>query len=327
MMRLPIMLICLLLVACGSDEKRGVTSEHPGGLLLDQRHGDDGLAWGLVQCDACHALSVIHAETTPVIREMVRDKGYPTCTGCHGSNGTNATRECRICHNETDLPGAPYLDGHLAHAFVDNTAGSLTDQACLICHTYSDMNGQWDLNQDLSPLPDRYGQLSAYLSEADFCLRCHNRDHQQPGFEMAELAYDDPRIALEDDYHHTDYHGWRDGSGERTYHGLRDGYRYPQLVACSDCHALHGTGNEKLIIDRSDKGARQLLGETFRLNTYTVEVDEEGNYAQLCVLCHQMSALVDEGALDSGNGLSGVHSVGEDCRPCHTHGEASQAGL
>ncbi len=319
--------LCLLMAACGSDERTSVSTTRPGGLLLDTRHGDDGLAWGLAECDACHALSVIHQESSATIRDLVRDKGYATCTGCHGDNGTGATRQCRICHNETDLPGSPYLDGHQAHSFVNSDAASFNDQACLVCHTYSDMNGQWDLNLDLTPLPDAQGQKSAYLSEADFCLRCHNRDHQQAGYEIADRDYNDPLVALEDDYRYVDYHGWRDGSGERTYHGLRDGYGYPQLLACSDCHALHGTLNDKLIIDRSDKGARQLRGEPFLSRVYPVTVGQNGDYAQLCVLCHQMSDSVDEGAIDSGNGLSGVHLVGEDCRPCHTHGEASQAGL
>jgi hypothetical protein len=140
-------------------------------------------------------------------------------------------------------------------------------------------------------------------------------------------SYADPLIALEDDYRYIDYHGWRDGSGEGTYHGLRSGYRYPQLVDCSDCHALHGTSNQKLIIDSSLKGASQLNGERFLLNDYRVEINEQGDYSQLCVLCHEMASQVDEGNLDTGNGLSGVHLVGQDCRPCHTHGESSQVGL
>jgi hypothetical protein len=144
---------------------------------------------------------------------------------------------------------------------------------------------------------------------------------------MQGESYADPLVAMEDDYRYIDYHGWRDGSGEGTYHGLRSGYRYPQLLACSDCHALHGTMNEKLIIDNSVKGASLLDGEQFLENEYTIAINQQGDYSQLCVICHEMTLLADEGDLNTGNGLSGVHSVGQDCRPCHTHGEASQVGL
>jgi cytochrome c553 len=295
--------------------------------LLNESHGDNGLAWGLEVCSACHALTVIHQGASQIVRKMVREKGFDSCSGCHGSNGTSAPRQCLICHNDTDLPGAPYLDGSHSHNFFHPQDAGLKDSDCLVCHLASDMNGSFDLNLDLTILPDTSGLSSAYLTQADFCLRCHNRDHQQPGYEMQGDDYTDPLIALEDDYRYIDYHGRRDGSGEGTYHGLRSGYRYPQLLECSDCHALHGTSNQKLIIDNSVKGASMLDGEQFLLNTFPIAVTEQGDYSQLCVVCHQMTATVDEGDLDTGNGLSGVHLVGQDCRPCHTHGEASQVGL
>ncbi|MES9994192.1 MAG: hypothetical protein ABW098_19765 [Candidatus Thiodiazotropha sp.] len=327
MMRTCFLLLSLLLLAaCGGGDESVVTTERPGGLLVDERHGDNGNAWGVKACDGCHALTVIHQETTATIREMVREKGYDSCTGCHGSNGTSTPRECLICHNETDLPGAPYLDGHNSHKFNEQQTG-MTDEECLVCHHYSDMDGRFELNLDLTLFPDASGLSNDYLSEAEFCLHCHNRDHQQPGYEIEGSDYADPLVALEDDYRYVDYHGWRDGSGEGTYHGLRSGYRYPQLVDCSDCHALHGTINEKLIIDNSAKGARQLDGAPFTTTVYPIEITAQGDYSQLCVVCHVMELLADEGDVDTGNGLKGVHMVGQDCRPCHTHGEASQVGL
>jgi hypothetical protein len=321
------LLLAVMLTACGSGEESSLTTDEPAGLLLNQSHGDEGSAWGAEACDACHALNVIHKNTTEKIRNMAVDKGYRSCTGCHGSNGTSAERECLICHNSADLPGAPYLDGNHSHAFSEGQSGGLNDGDCLVCHHYSDMNGRFDNNLDLTLFPDAYGQPTKYRSQADFCLRCHNRDHQQAGYEIQGDSYSDPLIALEDDYRFIDYHGWRDGSGVGTYHGVRPDYRYPQLVACSDCHALHGTVNDKLIIDNSRKGAASLGEEQFHGGSYPVIVSEQGDYSQLCVLCHEMELLVDDGGLDTGNGLSGVHLVGEDCRPCHTHGEASQVGL
>jgi cytochrome c553 len=322
-----VILLSLFLFACGAEEQSETNASKPGSLLLDESHGDNGLAWGLEDCGACHAMTVIHQDSTETIREMVRDKGYGSCGGCHGSNGTTQTRQCLMCHNSADLPDAPYLDGHLSHAFAEGQEHGLTDEDCLVCHDYSDMNGVFDLNLDLSRFTDLAGQPSAYRVEADFCLRCHNRDHQQIGFEIPADDYSDPLIALEEDYQHIDYHGWRDVTGEGTYHGLRPAYRYPQVVDCSDCHALHGTTNEKLIIDSSRKGARMLTESSFREQSYDIVVSAEGDYSQLCVLCHAMQWEVDEGGQDTGNGLSGVHLVGDDCRPCHTHGEASQVGL
>ncbi|MET0091134.1 MAG: hypothetical protein ABW068_14150, partial [Candidatus Thiodiazotropha sp.] len=72
-----ILWLCFVIVACGGgDDEGSASSSRPGGLILDARHGDEGSAWGLAECDACHALSVIHEESSASIREMVRDKGY-----------------------------------------------------------------------------------------------------------------------------------------------------------------------------------------------------------------------------------------------------------
>ncbi|MES9955043.1 MAG: hypothetical protein ABW104_19585 [Candidatus Thiodiazotropha sp. 6PLUC2] len=322
-----IILLSLFLFGCGGEDQSEMNASKPGGLLLDQSHGDNGLAWGLEGCDGCHAMTVIHQETSDIIKDMVRDKGYESCTGCHGDNGSSQPRECLICHNGEDLPSAPYLDGNHAHVFTPRPEGGMGDEDCLVCHEHSDMNGEFELNLDLTKFNDVVGQPSDYRVEADFCLRCHNRDHQQTGFEIDGESFTDPLIALEDDYQHIDYHGWRDGAGERTYNGLRGEYHYPQVVDCSDCHALHGTSNEKLIIDNTLKGGRLLSESPFLEEVFLIEVSEQGDYSQLCVICHAMQFEVDEGGLNTGNGLSGVHLVGDDCRPCHTHGEASQAGL
>ncbi|RLW70186.1 MAG: hypothetical protein B6D71_07330 [gamma proteobacterium symbiont of Stewartia floridana] len=320
-------LISLSLLACGGDDQLSLNTAKPGGLLLDEAHGDNGQAWGLENCDGCHAMTVIHQDTTNSIKTMVRDKGYQTCTGCHGDNGTRQPRQCLICHNPDDLPTAPYLDGRHAHSFTSSGSPDMSDEDCLVCHDYSDMDGNFDLNLDLTSFRDAAGRPSGYLVEADFCLRCHNRDHQQPGFEISGESYSDPLIALEDDYQHIDYHGWRYGSGEGTYNGLRPVYGYPQVVDCSDCHAMHGTDNQKLIIDTARKGARMLNDPQFTSEEFPIEIGGQGDYSQLCVICHVMQFEVDEGGKDTGNGLSGVHMVGDDCRPCHTHGEASQVGL
>ncbi|VAX00922.1 hypothetical protein MNBD_GAMMA19-188 [hydrothermal vent metagenome] len=88
---------------------------------------------------------------------------------------------------------------------------------------------------------------------------------------------------------------------------------------------MHGTDNTRLIIDNSLKGVTQ-LDQSIRETPHRVII-KNGDYSQLCVLCHQMKVILDDGDLETGNGLSGVHEVGSDCRTCHTHGEAVQAGL
>ncbi|RDH86529.1 MAG: hypothetical protein DIZ77_04255 [endosymbiont of Seepiophila jonesi] len=322
--------ISLLLSGCGGgdtdDDADVISATVAGRLLLDSSHGDGGTAWGLEACDSCHALAVIHSDAPASTQQLVQQKGYSTCTGCHGDNGTSLTRPCLVCHNTQDLPADPHQDGGQAHHFSGGTLGALTDDECLTCHFGSDMDGVFDSNSDLTRFADAAGFLVPYTTETDFCLRCHNRDHQQPGFDIVGSSFDDPLIALEDDYQVFDYHGWRDGSGEGTYAGLRDGYLYPDLVDCSDCHAMHGTINDKLIIDSSIKGVHR-LSNAIRLSAFPVTVGANGDYSQLCVLCHDMDIPLDDAAVDSGNGLNGVHMVGEDCRPCHTHGEAVQVGL
>ena len=313
--------ILLLLASCQMEQAGVISGVN---LILDTSHGGGSSAWGLAKCESCHALAVIH-EDADGVAPLVRRHGYATCTGCHGDNGTGQVRRCTICHNTSDLPRLPLSGGLYSHGFASAKAAPLQDAQCLVCHPAADMDGRFELERDLASLPDAAGHPAPYRTVSDFCLRCHNRDHQQPGFEMQEKRFDDPLIAIEDAWRHVDKHGPSAGSGERTYAGLRSGYRYRSEVECTDCHAMHGTGNGKLIIDSSSKGVSR-LDDTLREKPYRVEVTD-GDYSQLCVLCHAMETVLDAGGEDTGNGLSGVHERGSDCRPCHTHGEAVQAGL
>ena len=324
-----LLLIVVLLLSGCADGENGDTNNvslESGNLLLGASHGENGSAWGLPDCSACHALKVIHKDAG-LIRGIVRDKGYSTCTGCHGRNGSleSEPRRCGVCHNRSDLRSAPILQGQHGHVFSVGASGAINDEQCLTCHQASDMDGVFELNTDLTIYPDANLLMSDYQRLSEFCVRCHNRDHQQSGFAIEGKGYDDPLIAVEEAFRYVDRHGLVDGSGERTYAGLHNAYLYRSVVECTDCHAMHGTDNDKLIIDSSLKGVTQLdpslRSKPYRINT------SNGNYSQLCVLCHQMSVVLDEGESDTGNGLSGVHQVGSDCRPCHTHGEAVQAGL
>ena len=321
-MRLLGLCICLLIAACGTNGKGETTtvSQSEGTLILDASHGGHAYAWGRANCDSCHALGVIHSELD-TIRQMVKAKGYVTCTGCHGRNGTDESepRRCGVCHNTTDLPDTPPLQGQHGHGFVAGQLGALGDAQCLACHDASNMDGVLDVNIDLRRLPDAAQTLSPYKNVSEFCLRCHNRDHQQPDYSI-DAEYDNSLIAAEDHYHLADSHGRIDGSGDGVYTGLRSGYAYQSIVDCTDCHTLHATDNRALIIDRSDKGVKK-LDAALRNTPYPVTT-QQGNYAQLCVLCHDMKNILDDGDQNTGNGLSGVHQASGDCSACHSHGKA-----
>lgn len=320
MARLFFCTLLLLLSAC--DNSPNLTGDTD--LLLDSQHGGGGAAWGLANCSACHSLSMIHRNENN-IRHIVRLKGQDSCTGCHGSNGTEAPRQCLICHNKNDLPEQPMQSGTHQHDFVSGADQPLQDRQCLACHLASDMNGRFDINRDLSRYPDANGLPSPYGNTADFCLRCHNRDHQQADFPIINRAFDDPLIAIEDTYIRVDKHGEIDSNGNGSYAGLRNNYVYGSYVECTDCHAMHGTENIKLLIDRSDKGASK-LEPLIRKKPYQISVKGD-DYSQLCVICHAMNNPQNQADVDTGNGLSGVHLSATSCIECHSHGEAVQAGL
>jgi len=327
-----LILIMLLLTGCGTDSAEELTDlqqrnnafvgEWP---LLGPGHGTEGNAWQLENCDACHLLSGLHQQQSN-IQQIVRDKGYATCVGCHGDNGTELNRPCLICHNTTDMPQATHTTGELNHNFK-NGQDPLSDQDCLNCHLASDMNGQFSIQIDLTRYKDEQGRHQPYEDRAEFCLRCHNQDHQQVGFEITDKDYQDPLVAMRTNYQSIDWHGDLDGSGERTFAGLRPGYTYPQRLDCNDCHNMHGTHNQKLLIGSSRQGANKLLpvgaiaGQPF---TVTVK---DGDSSQLCVLCHNMTQPLDDAEEDTGNSLSGVHLTGRECSSCHRHGMATQVGL
>lgn len=337
--------LALLLSACGADDtvididqdngKLPIAKvSYSGWQLLDENHGINGSAWQLEQCDACHLATDIHQGTEQVnIKDIVLDKGYQTCIGCHGDNGTQLQRPCLTCHNDKDLPKAPEVTGKLTHNFSPNANieqgdhSVLTDKQCLDCHIASDMNGKFDNNLDLTRFLDNQGRQSTYQDSSDFCLRCHNSDHQQKGFEIIGKHYQDPLIAMATNYQAIDVHGELDGVGARTYSGLRSGYGYQEKVQCNDCHAMHGTHNEKLIVGSTAIGASKLTNSIFKQQTPIKITTTDGDSSQLCVSCHQMKLIIEEGYKDTGNGLSGVHLTGQECRSCHQHGMATQTGL
>ncbi|MBE9563361.1 MAG: hypothetical protein IMF12_10930, partial [Proteobacteria bacterium] len=274
MKKLIFLITTLLIIGC-NDSNQNDNSISSNNLIVNSSHGIDGAAYGLKDCDACHAINLIHE--TLNVRDIVADKGFATCMGCHGNNGTGENRACIICHNSTDLPRIPWQSGHITHNF--NNDENINDKDCVSCHDSSDMDGNFVPKIDLTNYPDVSNQYQAYNNISEFCLRCHNHANPQIGFEISNQDYDHPLIAMEDNYKFVDKHGWIDGTGTRTYNGLRPNYQYASLVECTDCHAMHGTKNKALIIDYAGKGGFKLTPE---LENYPVTITD-GNSAQLCV--------------------------------------------
>ena len=293
-------------------------------ILLTPNHGGDGSAWGQGDCAGCHVLRNIH-NTAPKIKNIVQKKGYATCAGCHGQNGTNIQRECAICHNKELLPEKPMMHEPKNHNFTLKEDGLLSDKDCVTCHQASDMDQEFEPSVDLTYFDQNNALAAPYRSGSEFCLRCHNRNSQQKGYEMEARFERDPLVTMKVNYQHLDVHGIVNGVGDRTYTGLRESYEYKSVVECSDCHAMHGTHNKKLIVDRSDTGM-SLLEKSLRLSPVSIDTPNN-DYAQLCVTCHESEDVVEQSELDTGNGLNGVHQAAGSCIECHAHGMAAQTGL
>lgn len=321
-------LLILLIVALPICAK---TVSQNGNLLLTPSHGF-GTAWGKANCQSCHALGRLH-QSVPKTKALVDKKKFATCTACHGDNGAKKTEpQCLICHNPQDMPTNPHRTGKIRHDFDSSKDLPTTSRQCVVCHAASNMNGKFELEIDLTPFsqnPKKPNEpIEPYQDKNEFCLRCHNRNHQQKNYPIIHAGRKDQAIAAAEDYRLIDKHGIPEGLGDGIYNGLREGYEYKTIVDCVDCHTMHGTTNKGLIIDDSRKGAF-LLDSNIRNKPYSVKLLENNtNYSQLCVLCHDMKEISGEGERDTGNGLSGVHfDDGSDCVTCHNHGEHVQKGL
>lgn len=333
-------LLCLLLlVPCAYARD---VSQADGNLLLTPNHGQ-GEAWGKARCINCHVMRRLH-NSVPEIKEIVENKGFATCTGCHGKNGTQAIQQCLICHNVNDLPANPPRTGKHRHDFNLKKDLPTTSAQCVVCHAASDMDGVFEVRQDLTLFNDKLVGTRAYKDVNDFCVRCHNNGHQQKKWPIKNAGKRDQSKLAEENYLFVDKHGVSDTEKVESslYPGLRDGYVYNSIVDCVDCHTMHGTENAGLIIDNSLKGVF-LLNPALRKQGIAVEILDGVNannelvdiadYSQLCVLCHDMQIDNENkqkygGNHDTGNGLSGVHfEYGSDCVTCHSHGERVQKGL
>ncbi len=386
--------LCLMIVfsVCTQVVWARDVSQTGGNLTLSKSHGG-GEGWGKTKCSSCHALFRLH-DTVPKIKTLVEKTGFGSCAGCHGKNGTSIKQQCVICHNNTVMPGVPHRTGKHRHDYSLLRTKPTTDEQCLGCHDASDMDGRFELNQDLTLYKDGNGQSGPYTNISEFCVRCHTESNPNKKYPIKHAGRRDQALRAETDYRLIDKHGVKDGLGDGAnsvnevgalYYGLRsDQYSYHSIVECVDCHTMHGTTNaSNLIIDDSRKakffhdentrrkGFSRKLGHvkikvwddiefisnpaedgppslSNIIDCSVVKMQKNGNYSQLCVLCHDMKNRPPEkqlsenelslmgGHCDTGNGLSGVHfneRTDEDpdkdssCLACHYHGRSGISGL
>ena len=386
--------LCLMILVgmCAQTVSAREVSQAEGNLTLTQSHGG-GEGWGKTKCGSCHALFRLH-DTVPKIKTLVEKTGFGSCAGCHGKNGTSIKQQCVICHNNTVMPGVPHRTGKHRHDYSLLKTKPTADDQCLGCHAASDMDGRFELNQDLTLYKGGNGQSEPYANISEFCVRCHTESNPNKKYPIKHAGRRDQALRAETDYRLIDKHGVKDGLGDGAnsvnevgalYYGLRsDQYSYHSIVECVDCHAMHGTTNaSNLIIDDSRK-AKFFHDEKTRHKAFNkkwghvkvkvwdkkdfitnpnpdkpptlssivdcsvVKEQKEGNYSQLCVLCHDMKnrseghqlteneLLLMGGHCDTGNGLSGVHfnewtdnnpDKDASCLACHYHGRSGISGL
>ena len=378
--------LCLMIVfsVCSQAVWAREVSQTGGNLTLSKSHGG-GEGWGKTKCSSCHALFRLH-DTVPKIKTLVEKTGFGSCAGCHGKNGTSIKQQCVICHNNTLMPGVPHRTGKHRHDYSLLKTKPTADDQCLGCHDASDMDGRFELNQDLTPYKGGNGQAEPYTNISEFCVRCHTESNPNKKYPIKHAGRRDQALRAETDYRLIDKHGVKDGLGDGAnsvnevgalYYGLRsDQYSYHSIVECVDCHTMHGTTNaSNLIIDDSRK-AKFFHDENTRRKAFNkkwghskikvlddknfitnpeedglptlesvvdcsaVKQVQQGNYSQLCVLCHDMTKRLPENQLsedtlslmgghcDTGNGLKGVHfNEGASCITCHYHGRSGISGL
>ncbi|MDF1613883.1 cytochrome c3 family protein [Desulfurivibrio dismutans] len=351
----------LLLAACGGSSSAAKDDYDPPGTgvaprLLSSDDHAGGLGWGRKDCLTCHPMErveAMHAEMKGIADSLVRladrvgGDVQRSCLACHDTNGLDPVqgRECLICHgNSGVMAGAGQFKKEHAHTITHIGGNALRDVDCVVCHERSNMDGTFDLNDDLT----RFRAGVSYDSINDFCLTCHDFDGVStpvgdiipPPLRYPEL----PQAPVYTDLQRSfmgagstdaerrataDIHGFRSGTSQAdkpvVSAGLpnvyRAGYEAGMVLSCTDCHFVHSSGNPYLITERADT-AGELTDAAVLSSSVAVS---ERNFEQLCAVCH-----THEQGGDVGNGLRGsLHFAGYvgDCVSCHYHGAGYIADL
>ncbi len=312
---------------------------------------------GFASCAGCHGKNGTSITQRCVICHNDNDMpGVPHRTGKHRHDYSllqtrpTGDDQCLGCHDASDMDGRFELDRDLTlykDELGEKPPYSNISEFCLRCHTEANPNKKY-------PIVHAGRRDQALLAEINY--REKDKHGIKEGLGSGEQSQ--PEVGA-------------------LYYGLRkEQYHYQSVVECVDCHTMHGTNNaSNLIIDDSRK-AKFFHDEKTRRKPFNKKLghvkikvkddksfitnpDEDGpptldsivdcsvvkkvrqgNYSQLCVMCHNVEKRPEEKRLsdtdlslmgakcNTGNGLSGVHfNEGARCITCHYHGRLGISGL
>jgi predicted CXXCH cytochrome family protein len=197
-----------------------------------------------------------------------------------------------------------------------NNDGEIDNYDCVVCHEFSDMNGEIDLDIDFRKAS------TAYENKTAFCLNCHDGNGAFSVMPPA-LSFNSDSSNIYSTYKGTgtttaeqmqtaDIHGVKNGSGQ-SFATFRGAYANNQEISCLSCHQAHTSDNAYLI---TESGASAKLADDEAKNA-SVSV-EGSNFTELCAVCH----MSENGAI-TNNGLKEVvhtSTYSSNCTDCHYHG-------
>lgn len=322
-------------VACGggnqgdTDEPTVVTKLTAPQLTTPESHGG-GFGWANDKCFLCHpvsSLKEIHAYSPRLGASFAKvgDDDTGACLYCHGSNGLTVTAEdyqCMLCHKNADLVrSADMFDGSHMHDL--NGDGEISNADCVVCHSFSDMNGEMNLAVDFTK------SGGTYATTSDFCLTCHDGngafgvmpplltfDVDESNIYSTYMGTGDTDTARKDT---ADIHGIKDG-GTQSFAVFRGTYSNAMSVPCLSCHQVHSSDNAYLI---TESGSSATLTDD-DAKAASVHVTGDNNFSELCAVCH----MTPNGA-PTANGLTDVthtSTYSSNCTDCHYHGAGYGSG-
>lgn len=260
-------------------------------ILRSVDHGG-GIGWKKDKCILCHTMTELrsvheHCLALPASFSMfdVTDTGL--CLYCHGSNGltdvTAETYQCLRCHTDnTIVDSAQMFAGCNMHDM--NGDGLIGNADCVICHAFTDMNGEIDLAIDF-----RRG-ASDYKNVSEFCLNCHDGNGAF-GILPPELS-----TGSEGGNIYSTYNGIGKTSSVQCqtadYHGSRNGTRHRHAGSGSEAGEGQGSGAGT----GEGQGSGSGTGEGQGSDSWTEEeprlAELRGTYSSgmevACLDCHQV---------------------------------------
>jgi len=325
-----LIIVSAFMAACGGGSNAGdtdspvISTKGEAPQLAEPADHGGGYGWENDKCYLCHPvveLKGVHSFSPSLGQSFAKvgEDDIGACLYCHGTNGltgiTADTYQCTTCHTDSSIVRtAGMFGGHNMHDLDGD--GQIANSDCVICHSYSDMNGVVDANKDFT------ASSSPYENVSGFCLNCHDGNGAF-GIMPPSLTFEQESTNLYSTYagsgsteaekrQTADMHGFQN-AGEQSFAVFRGSNTYNAEVSCLSCHQAHTSDNPFLIAETGAGAA--LSDDDARAASVSVT---ENEYSELCAVCH-----MTVGGPVTGNGLTSVvhtstHS--SDCSDCHYHG-------